>query len=112
MTVNKSYVVINNSALWPALALCLFCITRARDQPCCRFIYTVCWFVVLRDKDLNPQAVSGRSQGNYKDDPDLTTQLHQTLGDFEEDLKSTFASEYGFTDNHEEFLFLIYHHSS
>lgn len=110
MTVNKRYVVLNNSAFWPALALCLFCITRAGDQPCCRFVYTACWFVILRD--LNPQAGSGRSQGSYKDDPDLTTQLRQTLGDFEEDLKSMFASEYGFTDNHEEFGFLIYHCSS
>lgn len=95
MTVNKSYIVIK---------------TRAGDQPSRRFVYTICWFVILRDKDLNPQTVSGRSQGNYKDDPDLTTQLRQTLGDF--DLKSTFASEYAFTDNHEEFLFLIHHCSS
>eukprot|EP00066_Takifugu_rubripes_P014483 XP_011603749.1 PREDICTED: protein cordon-bleu isoform X3 [Takifugu rubripes] len=46
------------------------------------------WRSKQRDKDLNPQAVSGRLQGNYKDDPDLTTQLRQTLGDFKEDLKN------------------------
>lgn len=69
------------------------------------FTYTVCWFVILRDKDVSPQAVSGRLQGNYKDDPELPAQLGQTLADFETDLKSMFANVYGFTDDHEEFFF-------
>ncbi|XP_054477072.1 protein cordon-bleu isoform X2 [Anoplopoma fimbria] len=44
------------------------------------------WGSTHRHTDISPLAKSGRLKDSYKDDPELTAKLHQTLEDFEADL--------------------------